>query len=77
MTTENDIWTPSDKLLLQDPDAERRILTPGDAVPVDGDDEDDAANETAAAFVLAEARGDEPAEGFNGAADDDDDDADE
>lgn len=66
-----DIWVPSDKLLLADPAAKAKVDTPTGPFPVGGDAYDDAANEAAAAVVLAEARGDEPAEGFDGSAADD------
>lgn len=69
-----DIWTPSDALLEKDPIARAKVAHPFDApgLHAPAGDEDDAANAQAAAVVLAEARGDQPADGFDGHAADDD-----
>lgn len=71
--TPEDIWVPSDKLLLADSAAKSKVDSPTEGAPVGGDVDDDAANEAAAAVVLAEAHGDDigPAEGFDGTASDD------
>jgi hypothetical protein len=73
-----DLWTPSDDLLTADPIANQKITNPhetpglveaGLTIP---DGEDDAANEAAAAWCLAESAGDEaPANGESGECADD------
>jgi hypothetical protein len=74
-----DLWTPSDDLLADDPVAIQQITNPHDASGLAQaglqlpDTEDDATNEAAAAFNLAEADGNNaPAAGESGECADDD-----
>ena len=74
-----DLWTPSDDLLTKDPIAIQQIANPHEASGLEQagvhfpDIDDEAANEAAAAFTLAECEGDNaPADGVSGDCSDDD-----
>ena len=73
-----DLWTPSDDLLTRDPIANQQIENPHETPALEQaglqlpDVENDAANEAAAAWCLAESAGDDaPVQGESGECPDD------